>query len=122
MTTIFEKVAVALETLGVPFAQNTYLTASGEELPTEYLVYQLISAPAQQHADDEETLRTFRMQVSAYSTDGLTSLPDVDGAMKSAGFQKGPVRELPYDHDTGYFGLATDYIITLTAEELSEGS
>ena len=117
MTTVFEKVAAALEPLGVPFAENTYMGT----LPDEYLVYQLISAPAQQHADDEETLRTFRVQVSAYSTDGLTSLPDVTGAMKAAGFRAGPIRELPYDRNTGHFGLAQDYIYVMTSEEMSEG-
>ncbi len=116
MTTIYEKTAAALITLDVPFAMNTYLG----ELPDVYLVYQLISAPAQQHADDEESLRSFRVQVSIYSNSGLIDLPDVDGAMLAAGFQKGPMRELPYDRDTGHFGLALDFVTLMTSEEMSQ--
>ncbi len=116
MTTIWEKTATALDVLGVLYAMNTYLG----DLPDEYLAYQLISGPAAQHADDDETAREFRMQVSIYSTEGLADLPDVDGAMKQAGFQVGGKRELPYDRDTGHFGLATDYLILMTSEEMSQ--
>jgi hypothetical protein len=116
MITIYEKTSAALTVLNVPFAMNTYLG----NLPDQYIVYQLITNPAAQHADDEETLRVFRMQVSIYNKDGLINLPDVDGAMLAAGFKKGPGRELPYDRDTGHFGLAHDYIYMMTSDEMSQ--
>ena len=40
-------------------------------------------------------------------------MPDVEGAMLQAGFKKSLVRELPYDRDTGHFGLAQDFIYVI---------
>lgn len=113
MTTIFEKAKTALDTLSpaVPFAQDVFLG----ELPDTYLVYSLVDDVASQHADNEETERFYRIQVSQYSRNGLVSLPDVDGAMKAAGFKKSNRVKLPYDPDTGHFGLATDYTILLNS-------
>jgi hypothetical protein len=62
-----------------------------------------------QHADDAETHRRYRVQVSIYSRSGMVSLPDTDTAMTAAGFTKGPERQLPYDRGTRHFGLAKDY-------------
>jgi hypothetical protein len=111
MTTVFSVTATALATLGVPYAENTFRG----DLPDVYLVYQLISSPADQHADDEETLRSFRIQVSGYSKTGLAALPNIDSAMKAAGFMKATMRELPFDPDTGHFGLTQDYILEMTS-------
>jgi len=108
MTTIFEQAADALETLSVPYGQDTYLAADGS-LPDTYLVYAMVDGVPAQHADDAETEREYRIQVSLYSRDGLVSLPDVDAAMTAAGFTRGPERNLPYNPDTGHFGLAKDY-------------
>jgi aminoglycoside phosphotransferase (APT) family kinase protein len=110
MTTIFEQIDDALATLNVPYAENLYLLETGDTLPDLYLVATLISGVAEQHADDDETARSYRVQISVYSHNGLVELPDVDGAMKAAGFVKGPERELPYDQETGHFGLALDYV------------
>lgn len=113
MTTIFEMVEAALNTFTppVPFAQDIFLG----ELPDTYLVYSLVDDVASQFADNEETERLHRIQVSQYSRDGLVGLPDVDGAMKAAGFKKSNRIKLPYDPDTGHFGLATDYTILLNS-------
>lgn len=108
--TIWERTKAALNSLGVPLAANVYLTASGEELPDLYLVYFLVSSPPEQAADNQETLRSYRMQVSIYSRSGLVSLPDVDGAMTAAGFARGPQREIPFNQVTGHFGLALEFI------------
>lgn len=110
MTTIFEQVDEALATLDVPYAENIYLPETGEALPDLFLVDMLVSGVPEQHADDDETARSYRVQISIYSRSGLIDLPDVDGAMKAAGFTKSAEREIPYDQETGHFGLAIDYI------------
>ncbi len=107
---IWERVIAALTGLGVPMAANVYVAASGQELPDLYLVYFLVSSPPEQHADDAETLRSYRIQVTVYKRAGLASLPDVDGAMVAAGFRRGPQRELPYNQLTRHFGLALEYV------------
>jgi len=108
--TIWERVKNALTGLGVPISANLHIEASGAELPDLFLVYFLVSSPPEQSADDRETLRSYRMQVSAYSRSGLISLPDIDGAMVAAGFSRGPQRELPFNEQTRHFGLALEYI------------
>jgi hypothetical protein len=114
MTTIFEKVYAALNgiTPAVAFGQDTYLSTG--ELPDQYLVYSLVTSPPEQHANNAETERSYRIQVSIYSRTGLVTIPNVDAAMVAAGFIKGPWRNLPYDPDTGHFGLAKDYIYQLS--------
>jgi len=87
---IWEVTAAALAGLGVPIAANVMISEASAALPDLYLVYFLVSAPPSLHADNAETLRTYRMQVSAYNRAGLASLPDVDGAMVAAGFTRGP--------------------------------
>jgi hypothetical protein len=106
MTTIFERVTTALTPLNVPFALDPYLGT----LPDIYLTYLLVDDGAEQHADDDETARRYIVQVSVRSMTGLAALPDVDGAMKAAGFQKRNGRQLPKDPDTGHYGLAKDYV------------
>ena len=99
----------ALDGLGVAVAANQLIVASGAALPDAFLVYQLISDPSAQHADDGETLRSYRMQVAFYGRDGLSGMPDVDGAMRAAGFTRLGGRELAYNSETGHFGYASDY-------------
>lgn len=113
MTTIFEIVNTALASISpaVPFAMAPYQVTGG--LPDEYLTYQVIDSPAEQHADDVETLRSYLVQVSIYKRVGLASLPDVDGAMVTAGFSKGSWRQLPYSQETGHYGLAKDFTILI---------
>ena len=107
MTTIFENVAEALANLAVPFGMGTYL--SDGEQPDQYMVYYLVDGVPTQHADDAETERTYRVQVSIFDRAGLADLPDVDTAMLAAGFTKGPERQLPYDAESGHYCLAKDY-------------
>jgi len=107
--TIWERVKTALTGLGVTMAENTLILDTGIPFPDTYLVYQMISNPAVQDADDEEFLRGYRVQVSYYSRSGLAVVPDIDGAMKTAGFTRLPGRELPYNEKSRHFGLALDY-------------
>lgn len=109
MTTIWERAYNALSGLGVSLAESVYIPASGTELPDSYLVYFVVSDPAVQHADDEESLRSYYVQVSYYDRDGLQSMPDIDGAMTTAGFTRLPGRELPYNPETRHFGIALEY-------------
>ena len=111
MTTIFERTRDALYALSpaIPFSLGQYLTATPADLPDTFIVYSVISGTPEQHADNAETHRTFLVQVSIYSRSGLVSLPNVDAAMITQGFTKGPERQLPYDKETRHFGLAKDY-------------
>lgn len=108
MTTIFERVDDALESFSpaVPYAMAPYKG----DLPDQFIVYQLLPSSAEQHADNEETERSYSIQVTIWDVNGLVSLPDVDTVMKAAGFTKGDQRQLPQDPDTGHYGLATDYL------------
>jgi len=108
MPTIFEIVDDALTAISpaVPYAMDEYI---GPPLPDMYIVYTLISGVGAQHADNAETARTYRVQVSIMNKDGLVSLPDVDTAMLAAGFTKGPERALQKDSTTSHYGLAKDY-------------
>ena len=114
MPNIFTVTNDALETISpaVSFAQDVYI---GATLPDTYLVYTLISSPPEQHADNAETERSYRVQVSIFSKSGLASLPDVDTAMLAAGFRKSSFREIPRDKDSAHFGLAKDYTILLSS-------
>jgi len=107
---IWTVTAAALDTLGVPYAASAFIPASGSDLPDQYLVYTTVSSPSEQQADDGETLRSWRVQVSGYDRDGLANLPDIDAAMVAAGFAKSGKAEIPYNRETRHFGLAQDYI------------
>jgi hypothetical protein len=107
--TIWERVYTALSGLGWTLAENQMLVASGSQLPDDFLVYQLISSTPEEHADDVEKLRTWQVQVSAYSRSGLAGLPAIATAMTAAGFLRGNERELPYDQVTRHYGLAMEF-------------
>jgi hypothetical protein len=111
VTTIYERTATALGTLSpaIPYALGQYITATGADLPDTFIVFTLVDGSPEQHADDAEWYRTYRVQVSIYSRSGLVSLPDVNTAMLAAGFTKGPERQLPYDQESKHFGLAKDF-------------
>lgn len=118
--TIWELVEDALDGLGVPVAANAMIPVTGEQFPDQYLVYFLVSSPPELHADDAEVMRSYRIQVSVYSRSGLADLPDVDGVMVTAGFTRGPQRELPYNVSTRHYGLALEYVYTeIPVEEAS---
>ncbi|GAP11745.1 hypothetical protein BECAL_02938 [Bellilinea caldifistulae] len=107
--TIWERIYNALAPLGLPMAAGAMIVDSESERPDTYLVYFLVSSPPVQHADDNETLRSYLVQVSVYSRNGLKNLPDIAGAMKTAGFTQGARRELPYNPETRHYGLAMDF-------------
>jgi hypothetical protein len=109
--TIWERVASALSVIGatVPVSAGQKMVASGVQLPDQFIVYFLVSSPAEQHADDAETLRSYRVQVSIFSRSGLAGLPDVSAAMVTAGFTRGVQRELPYNQVTAHYGLALEF-------------
>ena len=110
MTTIFERVSTALATLSpaIPFALAPYKSTGA--LPDTFIAYQLIGSPQEQSADDAETMRSYSVQVTIWSKSGLVSIPNVDGVMVTAGFQKGDQRQIPQDPETGHFGLAKEFV------------
>jgi hypothetical protein len=97
----------------IPYAWDEYLTDSASSLPETFLVASDVTDMAMEHANDQETLRFYRIQVSAYSKNGLGALPDVKPAMLAAGFMKGNRVRLPFNPDSGHFGLATDWTILI---------
>ena len=96
--------------LSLAKAASFYQAASGADLPDEFLVYFLISSLPELHADDDEAMRSWRMQISYYNRAGLATLPGIDAAMTAAGFTRGPQHELPYNTQTRHFGLALEYV------------
>jgi hypothetical protein len=73
------------------------------------MVYSLVSSTPEQAADDAETLRSYRVQVTIYDRAGLAALPDISSAMVAAGFTRGPVRELPYQSESRHYSLALEF-------------
>lgn len=110
MTTIWERVEDALDGLGVDLAANAMVMPTGTALPDEFIVYQVISSPPEQHADELETLRSYRVQVSYYNRAGLIGMPAIKAAMVTAGFTKSVYRELPYNQLTRHYGLAMEFL------------
>lgn len=100
----------ALTGLGKPLAANRYIPATGSQLPAEYIVFFLVDSIPAEAADDVETLRFHRMQVSYYSTTGLAGMPNIAGAMVAAGFTKSVITEIPYNADTGHYGCSNEFI------------
>ena len=109
MTTIYARTKTALDTLGLPMAKNQYKPGSNQELPDEYLVYQLISSPAAQHADNVERLRFYKMQVNHFYRAETKSNPAIAGAMVAAGFMRADGRDLPYNEATRHYGESLDF-------------
>jgi hypothetical protein len=108
-TSIWARTKTALTGLGVPIAANRYLVSTGQQLPDQYIIYQLISSPPELYADNVEKYRSYRMQVTIWDRSGLANLPDIAGSMVAAGFGRGPFRELPYVESTRHYGLAYDF-------------
>lgn len=115
MMDIWSAAKTALTGLALPMAANQYLVATGADLPDAFLVYQLVTDPPAQAADDTETLRSYTMQVTYYSRTGLAGMPDIEGAMIAAHWTRSAGRELPYNSDTRHYGYAFDF--NLLAEE-----
>lgn len=111
---IFDRTKTALGTItpAVPIALDRLASLPGQSLPPVYLVFLLVTAPVEQWADNRIILRTYHMQVSAYSVNGLNALPDFNTAMTAAGFIESTKRQLPQDPHSGHYGLAQDYFFT----------
>ncbi|PKN87784.1 MAG: hypothetical protein CVU46_03125 [Chloroflexi bacterium HGW-Chloroflexi-8] len=108
--TIWERVVSALTSLSVTMAANVLIVASEAERPAEYLVYSVVTSPAEQFADNAETARSWLVQISYYNRAGLATMPYISGAMAAAGFMPSAQRELPYNQQTRHFGYALDFV------------
>jgi hypothetical protein len=110
MMNIWATTATALGTLaGLAIAPNRMIVATSANLPDAFAVYQVISDPPAQHADDAEVLRRYRVQVNYFARAGLGTMPDIDGAMRGAGFTRIGGRELPYNQETRHYGYSMDF-------------
>ncbi len=109
MTTIYDRISDALEPLNVLAFFDKDTPATGEKLPDVFIKYSVPSSTPTQHADDEETTREFMVLVSTYQKGTLLNLPDVPGAMKAAGFTRGDDTQIPFNPDTGHYGLVMEF-------------
>lgn len=110
MTTIFERVKTALDTLApIPVTLELYKTARNASPPDLYITYVLVSDVPVAHYDDQETARDYLVQVSIFKRGGLVGLPNVEAAMLAAGFTKDQRRQLPADEQTGHYHVAIDF-------------
>lgn len=116
MSDPYELTETALSGLGLPYAADANRSALGTPLPDLFVVYKQVSGLAAQFADDLDTERFFRMQLSVFSRDGLVGLPDTDNAMESVGFVFSRATEIPFTRETGHYGQAREYTILLTIE------
>jgi hypothetical protein len=108
--TIWERVATALASIGVPCKADKYLPESGGALPDAFIVYSLVSSTPTQHADDAENLRMYRVQVSYFDKSGMVAMPGIKTAMVAAGFTASNATTIPYSEQTGHHGLALEYL------------
>ena len=111
MTTIFERVSTALATLSpsIPYAMDVFEQIGDAALPAQFITFQLVSGAPAQHADNAETMRVYRVQITIMSTSGLAVLPDVNTAMIAAGFFASDERTLPKDISSGHYILSKDF-------------
>ena len=89
--TIFERVYDAVVTLNIPFAAGKYIVATGSDYPETFITFSLVSSPAEQFADNAETMRSYRVQVNIFSRGGLINLPD-DQATTAKNIYLNPIR------------------------------
>lgn len=108
--TIWERIVSALTGLGKTMAANVLIVASEANRPDEYLVYTMITSPAELFADNVEKGRSWTVQISYYNRAGLTGMPNISGAMAAAGFIPSAQREVPYNQQTRHFGYALDFV------------
>ncbi len=109
MTTIWERVDTALATLEVPYAVSTFQLSKGEDFPDTYMEYFMVDMTPEQHGDDAEMERSELVQIIVYQRATLQGLPDVIGAMITAGFTFAGGRQLEKDEDTGHYAIAYDF-------------
>ena len=105
MTTIFERVQTALSGLGVP-VENGQIEG---KLPETYIVWQVISAPVEQEADNKLISKLQYVQVNTWSRRGAVAYPDVETAMTTAGFDYESGRDLVYSETSKHYGYGMDF-------------
>lgn len=109
-TSIWERTYNALIVIDLPTAANVYIPNTDESFPDDFMTYTLVSNTPELEADDVLKVRSYRVQVSYFSRNGLNGMPDIDSVMTAAGFTIGPATEIPYNQTTGHFGLALEYV------------
>ncbi len=108
--TIWETVKNAMSGLSIPTAANVYIPPSGSALPDLFVTYQVLEEPSELSADNDESLKSWTVQVTIWSRAGLPGIPTLHQAMLDAGFHRKAGRELPYQQDTRHYGYAADYV------------
>ncbi len=106
-----DKTESVLNALGLPYDYEKY-DGSSKQLPDTYLVYTLIDDNGKTWADNTETSRTVRIQISLYyrvKSEALTVPDAVEAAFMAAGFLRSGGRSLPYNKETGHYGRYFDF-------------
>lgn len=110
---IYEICASAVASLGIPYAKGHYEPADGtQQLPDQYLVYNVIDSPGTSWADGAERAREYRVQFSYFTRDGalLNTVPDtIEAAVIAAGLTGGGWSDFPYDSVTRHEGVHADF-------------
>lgn len=107
--TIYERISEALTPLNVLTFFDKDQQGSTETLPDIFIKYAVPSSTPTQHADDDEDAREYLVTVSVFQRNTLLNLPDIPGAMKTAGFTRGNDTAIPFDPETGHFGLLMEF-------------
>ena len=84
-----------------------------ESLPSEYIVYYLVSAQTALSVDNKERAYLPRIQVCLFyrSKRSFLKFPDkIVAAFTRAGFQRASEGRIPYQTNTGHYGWRCDFI------------
>jgi len=107
--TIWARVKAALDGLGLPTGNMRLFLASDKPLPARYLTYQVIVTSPEWHVDDKEVIRSYLVQINCWSQDGFENFPNVEGAMRAAGFYFQAARDMAFEDKTGHYGQSMDF-------------
>lgn len=108
---IWTLIASAVSSLGLPYAADVNRSVLGTPLPDAFIVYGLVAESPETHANDVETERFYRVQLSLYNRAGLSDLVSTDAEMYAKGFCFSRARALPFNPETGHFGLMREYTL-----------
>ena len=96
----------------IPYDYDHYQDEKGQ-LPDEYIVYFLVSAPPGLSVDNQEVSYIPRIQVSLFFRNkrSFLTIPDkIKKAFTDSGFVRAGEGRVPYQISTGHYGWRCDFI------------
>jgi hypothetical protein len=106
-----ERCESILPTLGLPFDFERF-EGNTKQLPDTYIVYFLVDDVGAAWADNKETAKKPRFQVSLFYREKavfLTVPEQIEAAFKNAGFMRVGSGRIPYSAETGHYGWRCDF-------------